>query len=78
MRSIPAIVTDSRRLDLSTPISLPSGTRIRVLVGDVDDYGTRLKAYYASASATMIEEERSLTESLTAADAVLPSEEPWW
>ena len=78
MRSIPAVVADSRRLELGAPISLPTGTRIQVLIKDVDDYGSRLKAYYASANAEMIEEERSLSECLSAADAILPPEEPWW
>ena len=81
MRTIAATVIASNRLELSEPLGLPPGSQIRVRVetsNDRDDYSSRLKAYYRSASKEVLSEERSLAEQLAVADAELPDEEPWW
>lgn len=61
--------------------SLPVGTNVQIAREqgcDADDYASRLRTFYAGCSAGAFAEERDLAERLSASDASLPAEEPWW
>lgn len=81
MKTMTAIVADSKRLELSEDVAIPAGTRVRIRIEEVeapDDYGVRLTRYYQNSTDEALEEERSLAEQLSAGDASLAAEEPWW
>ena len=79
MKTLTAIVTDSKRLELNQDISFPPGTRLRVSILEApNDYEARLIHYYESAASEALAEERALVCELSAGDASLPPEEPWW
>ena len=65
MRTMTAIVADSKRLELTEDVSIPAGTRVRIQIEEdeaVDDYAARLARYYEDCTEEALEEERALAE----------------
>ena len=63
MKTLTAVVCDSKRLELSEDLSIPAGTRIRIRIEEdegVEDYGARLVDYYRHATEEVLQEERTL------------------
>ena len=81
MKTLTAIVSDSKRLDLCEALSIPAGTRVRIRIEEdegVEDYAAQLVDYYRHATEEALQEERALAKELSAADASLVEEDAWW
>jgi len=81
MKTLTAIVSDSKRLELCEDLSIPAGTRIRIRIEEdegVEDYAAQLVDYYRHATEEVLQEERALAKELSAADASLVEEDAWW
>ena len=63
MKTLTAVVSDSKRLELSEDLSIPAGTRIRIRIEEdegVEDYAAQLMDYYRHATEEALQEERAL------------------
>ena len=81
MKTLTAVVSDSKRLELSEDLSIPAGTRIRIRIEEdegVADYAAQLVDYYRHATEEALQEECALAKELSAADAPLVEEDAWW
>jgi hypothetical protein len=81
MKRIRARVCDDRHLELEEDLGQPEGAMLIIQIevpSERDDYGRRLRAYYASCSEEALQAESDIAESLMPMDANLDTEDTKW
>jgi hypothetical protein len=81
MKTIRARVCDDRHLELEEDLGQPEGAMLIIHIetsSEMDDYGRRLRAYYASCSEEALQEESDIAESLMPMDAPIDTDDMKW